>query len=311
MPLDPKAKELLDQLALAGAPPLSELALQDARQAVTALFIAQGRPEPVAKVEDRRIPGPEGNIPVRVYTPEGKRPLPVLVFFHGGGWVLCDLESHDALCRALANAVPAVVVAVGYRLAPEHKFPAAAEDAYAAVRWTAENAAAIAADPRRIAVGGDSAGGNLAAVVALMARDRGAPALAQQLLIYPVIDPGLDTRSQHENADGYFLTRETIGWFWAHYLRDEADRRHPYACPLAATDLRDLPPALVITAEFDPLRDEGETYAARLREAGVPVRHTRYGGMIHSFVNLMATFDQARTAIDGAAAALRATLARA
>jgi acetyl esterase len=306
VPLDPKAQEFLDQLAAANAPPLTDLPVAQARLAIDALFAAQGEVEPVARVENRSIPGPAGRIPIRVYTPEGKAPFPVLVFIHGGGWVLCGLDSHDPPCRALANAVPCVVVSVDYRLAPEHRFPAAADDAYAATRWVAEHAAELGGDASRIAVGGDSAGGNLAAVVALMARDRGGPRLVHQVLVYPATDAGLDTASCHENADGYFLTRDMMVWFWNHYLCSSADVENPYASPLRARDLRGLPPGLVITAEYDPLRDEGEAYAARLREAGVPVRMTRYAGIIHGFFGMLAVFPQARTAIGEAAAALRA-----
>ncbi|HYR96084.1 MAG TPA: alpha/beta hydrolase, partial [Candidatus Binatus sp.] len=208
MPLDPKAREFLDQLEAAGGPPLTDLSVATARLAIDALFASQGEVEPVARVEDRRIPGPGGEIPIRVYTPEGKAPFPVLVFIHGGGWVLCSLDSHDPPCRALANAVPCVVVSVDYRLAPEHKFPAAAEDAYAAARWVADHAAELGGDPGRIAVGGDSAGGNLAAVVALLARERGGPRLVHQLLVYPATDAGLDSPSLFENGEGYFLTRD-------------------------------------------------------------------------------------------------------
>jgi acetyl esterase len=306
MPLDPKARELLEVLDAPGAPAFSELPLADARAAVTQLFAAQGTPEPLARVEDRTVPGPAGNIPVRVYTPEGRGPFPVLVFFHGGGWVLCDLESHDLVCRTLARAVPAVVVAVDYRRAPEDKFPAAAEDCYAATRWVAAHAATIGGDPRRIAVGGDSAGGNLAAVVALMARDRGGPGLVFQLLVYPATDATMDAPSHRENANGYFLTADMMVWFWGHYLRGPEDRVNPYVSPLRAPDLRGLPPALVVTAEFDPLRDEGEAYATRLREAGVPARLVCYPGMIHAFFQLTASLEQAHQAQAEAAAALRA-----
>jgi acetyl esterase len=310
MPLDPKAQAFLEQLAAANAPDLTEMPVADARLAIDALFAAQGDVERVARVDDRRIPGPAGELPIRVYTPDGRPPFPVLVFIHGGGWVLCGLDSHDPPCRALANAVPCVVVSVGYRLAPEHKFPAAAEDAYAATRWVAEHAAELGGDPARIAVGGDSAGGNLAAVVALLARERGGPRLVHQLLVYPATDAGLDTPSCRDNADGYFLTRDMMVWFWNHYLGSRADAEDVRASPLRARDLAGLPPALVVTAEYDPLRDEGEAYAARLRAAGVPARTTRYPGMIHGFFGMLAVFPQARAAIDEAAGALRAAFGR-
>jgi len=309
MPLDPQAKAFLDQLAAAGAPPLNSLPVAEARQALRTLFSA-GAPEPIAKVEDRQVPGPAGRIPVRIYTPGGRGPLPVLVYFHGGGWVLGDLETHDNTCRGLANAAGCVVVAVDYRLAPEHKFPAAPEDCYAAAKWVALNAAAFGGDPARLAVGGDSAGGNLAAAVALMAADRGAPTVAYQLLIYPVTAHAFDTPSYRENADGYLLTRDSMRWFWDHYLANENDGQNPYASPLRARDFRRLPPALVITAEFDPLRDEGEAYAARLREAGVPVEVKRYAGMIHGFFSLGHVMAQGKKAVADAAAGLRAAFAK-
>jgi acetyl esterase len=201
-----------------------------------------------------------------------------------------------------------VVVSVNYRLAPEHKFPAALEDAYSATKWIAENAADLSGDSNRIAVGGDSAGGNLAASVSLMARDRHGPSIVFQLLIYPVVNHAFDTASYTENAEGYWLLRDDMRWFWNHYLRDEQDGRNPYASPLRAENLASLPPAFVITAEFDPLRDEGEAYAARLRESGVPVKLTRYDGMIHDFVNI-GELSQSRVAIDEAAAELRKAFA--
>ncbi|HVN85934.1 MAG TPA: alpha/beta hydrolase [Candidatus Binatia bacterium] len=306
MPLDLQARALLDQITAMGGPPLNELPVADARQAFTALAAMQGAPEPVAKVEDRQVPGPSGSIPVRIYTPNGRSPLPVLVYFHGGGWVIGNIEGYEVLCRSLAKAVECIVVSVDYRLAPEHKFPAAAEDAYAATRWAATTAAAIGGDPARVAIGGDSAGGNLTAVVALMARDRGGPPLVHQLLVYPVTDAGCDTVSYRDNADGYLLTKAAMHWFWGHYLSDGAEGANPYASPLRAQSHAGLPPALVITAEFDPLRDEGEAYAARLRAAGVPVTATRYDGMIHGFFGMAAMLEQGKRAVEQAAGGLRA-----
>jgi len=247
-------------------------------------------------------------IPARVYIPREGEDLPVLVFFHGGGWVLGDLDSVDSLCRSLANAADCVVVSVEYRLAPEHKFPAAVEDAYSATKWTANSATSFSGDPRRIAVGGDSAGGNLAAAVSLMARDKHGPPIVFQLLIYPATNHAFDTTSYSDNAEGYWLSKDDMRWFWNHYLRDELDGRNPYASPSRAADLSSLPPAFVITAEFDPLKDEGEAYAARLRECGVLVKITRYDGMIHDFVNI-AELWQSRIAIDEAAAELRKAFA--
>ncbi len=303
MPLDPKVQAFIDQMA--GMLPLNEMTVADARAGLEALAAMQGEPEPIHRVEDRTIPGPAGDVPVRVYAPAAGGPLPVLVYFHGGGWVVGGLGTHDGVCRALANRAQAMVVSVDYRLAPEHRFPAAAEDCYAATRWVAERAAELGADPRRLAVGGDSAGGNLAAVTALMARDRGGPRLCHQLLVYPVTDARFDTPSYVANAEGYFLTRAMMQWFWDHYVPAAADRTNPYCAPLAAPDLRGLPSATVITAEFDPLRDEGEAYAARLREAGVPVEAQRYDGIIHGFFGMGAMFEQAAAAIALASEQLR------
>lgn len=305
MALDPKVKAVLDMLAAAGAPPLNTLAPEEARRLMKAGRLMPSQPDPVARVEDRTIPGPAGEIPVRVYTPAGSPPFPLVVFFHGGGWVICDLDTHDPVCRALANAAGAVVMSVDYRLAPEHRFPAAAEDAYAAVCWAGAHAAELGGDATRLAVAGDSAGGNLATVAALMVRDRGGPPLRFQALVYPVTDCNFETPSYRENAEGYMLTRDAMRWFWSHYAPGEADAASPYASPLRAPDLRGLPPALVITAEFDPLRDEGEAYARRLQEAGVPAVLTRYDGVIHGFFTMLDILDQARQAVDQVGAALR------
>jgi len=309
MALDPQAQALLDLVAAFGMPALSTLSVEDARKALVQMGELSGpEPEPVAKVEDRLIPDPAGQIPVRVYTPQGSGSLPVLVWFHGGGFALGSIEIVDEFCRALTNAAGCITVSVDYRLAPEHKFPAAVDDCYTATKWVAENANATGSDPTRIAVGGDSAGGNLAAVVALMARDRGTPPLVYQLLVYPVTNFAFDTPSHREYADGYFLTKDDMTWFCNLYLRSEADSHNPYASPLQAQDLRGLPPALVITGEFDPLRDEGEAYAARMREAGVPVACKRYNGMIHGFLSM--PLDQGKKARQEAAAGLRSSFAR-
>jgi acetyl esterase len=265
-------------------------------------------PEPVARVENRTIPGPDGPVPVRIYRPQEQpaAPMPALVYFHGGGWVICDLDSHDPTCRAITNGVGCVVVSVDYRLAPEDKFPAAAEDAYAATLWVAGNATDLGVDATRIAVGGDSAGGNLTAAVALMARDRQAPEVMFQLMIYPVTDiASMDTRSYRENGEGYFLTTAAMEWYRRQYLADLSEASHPYASPLRAADLAGLPPALVITAELDPLRDEGEAYGSRLREAGVPATISRYDGVFHGFFALGTLLDAAEQANEEAYAALR------
>ena len=297
MPLDPQARMLMDQVAASGIRPFEEASVAEARQTIMMLATAAGEPEPVAKVENRTVPGPAGDIPLRVYTPEARGPLPILVFFHGGGWVIGNLETHDAVCRLLTNRAGCVVASVDYRLAPEHPFPAAAEDAYAATQWVARSAATIGGDPARVAVGGDSAGGNLAAVVSLMARDRGGPSLVHQLLVYPVTDAPGETGSYRDNAEGYFLTAAAMRWFWNHYTGASENSLDAYACPLRATNLRGLPPALVITAEFDPLRDEGEAYAARLREAGVPVLTYRAHGHVHGSSYLTRFLPSARRAV--------------
>jgi acetyl esterase/lipase len=226
------------------------------------------------------------------------------VYFHGGGWVVGDLDTHEAICRTLANPASCVVASVDYRCAPECRYPTAAEDAYAATCWIAEHAGELGVDARRLALCGDSAGGNLAAVVPLMARDRGGPRVALQVLVYPVTDCDLDTPSYRENATGYILTREGMRWYWEQYAPGLAERREPYASPLRASSLAALPPALVVTAEYDPLRDDGELYARRLAEAGVPVALSRYAGLVHSFFRLTNVLDAARAAVREVADAL-------
>ena len=311
MPLDPQAKALLEQMEAMGGAPLHTLSVPDARTMMAALAGMSGTTTvPLANVENRTIPGPAGTIPVRIYTPSGTGPCPLLVYFHGGGWVLGDLETHDSVCRELAHGAGCVVMAVDYRLAPEHKFPAAGDDCYAAVKWAAAHAAEIGADPRRIAIGGDSAGGNLTCVTALRARDEGGPRLCFQLPIYPVTNHSLDTPSYRENAKGYLLETDAMAWFWGHYLRSDADGEQPYASPLRAADFHGLPPALVITAEFDPLRDEGEAYAKRLQAADVPTTLRRFDGMIHGFFGMSGVLDQAKTAVAEATAALRRAFGR-
>lgn len=305
MPLDPQAQAFLDQIAAAGGPPLHELSVDQMRQVLLELLGAKGEAESVGAVSDQLIPGPIGPIPIRVYSPRGGGPVPVLVHYHGGGWIAGDLETYDPICRALTNAAGCAVVSVAYRLAPEHKFPAAVEDCYAALQWVATNAATFNGDVTRLAIGGESAGGNLTAVVAQMSRDRGGPTLVYQLLVCPITDYNFNTTSYRENADGYLITKADMVWFWNHYLRSEADGESTQASPLRAVDLRGLPPALVITAEFDPLRDEGEAYATRLLEAGVPTVVKRYGGTIHGFFELSAVLDQGRQAVAEAAAGLR------
>jgi len=287
-----------------GAPPLSQQTPEEARAGFTVLAAVAGAPEDPVPTEDRSVPGPAGDIPVRIYRPERDHPLPVVVYFHGGGWVIGDIASHDTICQRLAAGVAALVVSVDYRLAPEHPFPAAVDDCDAATRWVSARAAEFGGDPARLAVAGDSAGGNLAAVVAIHARDAGGPPIAYQLLIYPGTDMTCSLPSHTQNGKGYLLDSDTIGWFSDNYLA-EADPRHPDASPLLADDLSGLPPALVVTAEFDPLRDEGEAYAERLRQAGVTVTTSRYDGMIHGFYGLDSVFDAAQRATRETVAALR------
>ncbi len=314
MPLDPQIQQVIDVMQSLNFPGLSALPVEQARQAIA--MMGGDRPEPpaVADVTDRTIPGPDGDVPVRIYRPAGATPgeaLPVVVFFHGGGWVIGSIDTHDITARELANGSGAVVVSVEYRLAPEHRFPAAADDSWAATTWVAEHAAEIGADGSRLAVAGDSAGGNLAAVVALHARDAGLP-LRLQLLIYPATDASMGTVSIRDNGTGYFLTEADMDWFYGHYTatNDRSARpAHWRLSPMLAPDLSGVAPALVITAEFDPLRDEGEAYAEKLRAAGVEVTATRYDGMIHGFFGMTANVDRAREAMAQATTALAKALA--
>jgi acetyl esterase len=310
MALDPQAQELLDQLNALGVRPLSSMPVAEARRMMEVMASMRGEPVPIQSAVDRRIPGPGGEIPVRVYTPAGSGPWPLLVYFHGGGWVLGSLDTHDSICRELANGAGCVVVSVDYRLAPEHKFPAAADDCYAATQWAAAHAVELGAEATRLAVGGDSAGGNLAAVVAQMARDRGGPPIVFQLLIYPATVAAFDSPSYRQNAEGYLLTAADMRWFWEHYLNGPADADNPYASPLRAKHLTGLPPALVITAEFDPLRDEGEIYAWQLEQADVPARHSRYDGMIHGFFGMAHIMDKAKAAVREACGDLKLAFSR-
>lgn len=287
--LHPDAERVLDLMEAADLPDLTDLAPAEAR----ALFddrglVPESERESVGAVEDRTIPGPAGDLPVRVYEPAAPAagPYPTLVYFHGGGWVIGDLDSHDATCRALANDGECVVVSVGYRLAPENPFPAAVEDAYAATEWVAANPEAVGGDGR-LAVGGDSAGGNLAAVVALLARDRDGPPLDYQLLIYPVASSRTDWDSYEENGEGYYLERDWMRYFFDRYFEHELHAYNRYAAPLEARDHSGLPPATVFTCGFDPLRDEGEAYAAALADDGVAVEHRNYPGLIHGVVSML------------------------
>ena len=282
--LHPKMKYFLENL-LPVYPEGYQVTVEDIRER-TSRMLAEG--EPVYKVEDRSIEGPESLLPIRVYTPSEEKPLPIIVFFHGGGFVYGDLDTHDSVCRALANVSNHIVVAVDYRLAPEHPFPAAPNDCYAAAKWVYEHAEELNGDASRLSLVGDSAGGNLSAAVSLMAKEKGGLEIAKQILIYPSTDikSGNKYPSYEENSEGYFLTKETMGLFGRAYIQDESLRYHPYTAPMLAEDVSGLPPTMIITAEFDPLRDEGEAYGEKLRQAGVEVDVHRENGLIHGFFNL-------------------------
>jgi acetyl esterase len=309
--LDPQAAALLEELESGIAPPSSTLSVETGRALLEELFAVED-PEPVGEVTDIEIQGPDGPIPLRLYAPAGDDdgPLPVLVFFHGGGWVRGSVEAYDGLCRRLTNDAECLVVSVEYRRAPEHPFPAGFEDCYAATEWAQSHAADLGGDPDRVAVGGDSAGGNLAAAVALAARDRDGPELAHQLLVYPAVShPELRWfDSYDENGTGYFLEIDSIEWYHEQYT-DPADRGNQYAFPIRARDLSGLPPATVLTAGFDPLVDEGNAYADRLETAGVETTRLHYESQIHAFLNLYEHLDGADRAIEDAAAELRTALA--
>jgi acetyl esterase len=305
MPLDPQFQALRELRARSGAAPLYTLSVDQARAADLASVRASGgSPRPVHQVVDRWLPGPDGDLPVRLYRPSARRPLPVLLYFFGGGWTLGSIDTADALCRTLADETGCLVVTVGYRLAPEHPFPAAVRDCHAALRWVAGHAGELGADPDRLAVGGDSAGGNLAASVTLLARADGID-LVGQLLVYPCTDQLADDGSMRDNADPWLFNHHSVAWYAGHYLAAPEDAADPLASPLRAADLGGLPPALVITAEYDPLRDQGEAYAGRLAEAGVPVELSRYPGMAHGFFAMAGAVDAARTANLQAARYLR------
>ena len=318
MPVDPQIQQVIDALTALDFAPVHLQTPDEARAQYVRMVEARGIvPAPVGSIEEQAIPGPAGELPVRIYRPNsavGPSPdsnsgsvpdpspgpdldagaLPALVYFHGGGHVIGNLDTHDAVARNLCNGAGCVVMSVDYRLAPEDKFPAAAEDALAAVRWCAEHGSGIGVDPLRMAVGGDSAGGNLAAVAALMARAAGGPAIRLQVLVYPVVDYGCDTESYRTYADGYgMLDAQSMRWFRDHYLRGEADRLDWQAAPLRAADLSGLPPTLVLTAQCDVLRDEGEAYADRLHAAGVEVEYHECRGMIHGFFTMAPMIDGA------------------
>ena|SRR5947209_11571561 len=298
MALDPQIEEALELMK--GQPAIDTLTVEEAR----ALTVLPEEVEPVGRTEDLTIPGPGGALPARLYEPEGHGPFPALVYFHGGGWVLGSIEAHDAFCRILVNRAGCAVLSVGYRLAPEDPFPAAVDDAYAATAWLAEHGAERSMDPARLAVGGDSAGGTLATVTCYLARDRG-PRIVGQLLICPGTVIDYESSSRSELANGPFMTSGELTWFYDHYLPNRADRTDPRAAPLLNNDLAGLPPALVLSAEYDPLRDEDHAYADRLHEAGVPTIYSEYPGVIHNWVLFGLHIDAAVKGVEEIAAWLR------
>ena len=310
MPLHSQVQGLLQQMGASGLKKIQDMTPEESRATFGPVFASlPPSQQKVASAVPRSIPSKAGPVKTRVYTPEGAGPFPVMVYFHGGGWVFGDLDTHDAVCRELCGAVGMVVVSVDYRLSPEYKYPDATDDAVAVTKWVAENARALGADASRLAVGGDSAGGNLAAVTAQRLRDEKGPKIAAQLLIYPVtrID-GHPTKSIVDNAQGYFLEKASMEYFINHYLRSPADAKQANASPLLATDFSNLPPALVLTCEFDPLRDEGEDYGKKLQAAGVPVAISRYDGAIHGTWNFFGVLDLGRAMHDEAARWLKEQL---
>jgi acetyl esterase len=307
MALHPQARAVLDAQQAAGALAGPDSSPREARRIYNSAPDFSGPREPVAAVEDTVIAGPGGDLGIRIYSPGSPTPVPALVYFHGGGWVMGSIDAVDAPLRALTNRAGCLVCSVDYRLAPEHRFPAAFDDARAAFGWVVNHAASVGADASRVAVGGDSAGGNLAAAIALAERD-GGPRVSAQVLIYPVLDHDFDRPSYLANAEGFGMTRDSMKWYWDHYVPDTNRRSDPLASPLRAPDLTGLPPALIVTAEHDVLRDEGEAYAARLRDAGVSVTLSRYEGMMHGFWRTAGAVDAGQRVIEEIADWLTAVL---
>ncbi|GLY28369.1 alpha/beta hydrolase [Kineosporia sp. NBRC 101731] len=309
MPLDPIVAGVREYRVATGFTPLYTMTVDEARRSdretEATTWDWHRQPDQVFELE---IEGPAGPQPIRVYRPDSEGPLPVLVYFFGGGWVVGSLDTSDAICRALSTLVPCVIVSAGYRLAPEHPFPAAVDDCYAAVQWVAQHGAEIGADVERIGVVGDSSGGNLAAAMTLMARDADGPRICAQALVYPPMSNDADTESMREHNDPMFFNATSSGWFWSRYLADPADGESPLASPLKAADHSGLPPALVITAEYCPLADEGDAYADALARAGVPVEHHRYPDLPHGFVAMSAILGTARDALGEIAEFLRRRL---
>ena len=310
MPLDPQVASLIERMTLAGGTPVDRLTPVVARAECWGWVDYVGAAQEVARVEHRFVPGPSADLPARIYYPAGDGPHPAMVFFHGSGWTIANLEISDVPHRALANATGAVVVAVNYQKAPEHKFPVPLDDAFATTGWVLENAASLGIDPSRVGVGGESAGANLATAVCLRSRDEGLQVPAFQVLVYPATDHGesRDYPSRRENAEGYVLSSDTMRWFWQQYLSTPEEGLHPYVSPVRA-QLAGLPPALVVTAEFDPLRDEGEHYADLMIEAGVTVLKRRYVGMVHGFLWMSGAVDSVQPVFDEIGRDVRSLLA--
>jgi acetyl esterase len=315
---DPQMQKVLDALASLGGKPITTLSPQEARKqptpadAVKKVLKEQGKrtaPDAGVTVKEMTIPGPHGKLPIHVFQPEGKGPFPVMLYYHGGGFVIADTDTYEASPRALANKANAVIVSVDYHRAPERPFPAAANDAFAAYQWVLQHAAQINGDPQRVAVGGESAGGNLAAVVSQMARDKGVTLPVHQLLVYPMAGHDFNTPSYKRNADAKPLNKPMMEWFYKHYLGKQVNANNPYAVPLAAKSLKNLPPATIITAEIDPLLSEGKTYADRLKQDGVKVTYKEYSGVTHEFFGMAKVVDKAKDAQDLAAQELRQAFA--
>ena len=308
MPLDPQIEFIVEFVKKAKLPEIWQLTPDQGREQYQLRVDKLKFSEPIFRTENRRIPGPASDLAIRIYTPREIRTtekLPVLMWFHGGGFVIGSIDTHDSVCRMLANQADCIVVSVDYRLAPESKFPAAVEDCEAALKWVALHAVEFGGDPACIAVGGDSAGANLATVIAILARDAAHPKLVFQLLIYPCTAPEPETASHHKFRDGYVLTRHTITWFYRQYLKSDKDEKDFRFAPLILDDLSGLPEAFILVAGYDPLRDEGVDYARRLIEAGNRVRLSNYDGMIHGFYLMGGAVDAARRAVSESAQVMR------
>lgn len=306
MSLDPVAQKIVDTANASTLPPVYAISVEEARARMRAGFVTNDTPEPVGSVVDTHVSCLWGDMDVRIYTPTGEGTFPVFVFFHGGGWVLNSIETHDALCRHMTNLTNCIIISVEYRLAPEYKYPAAIDDAYAAVEWAINNAATFNGDPKKIIVGGDSSGATQAAVVCMMARDRGTLDIGYQVLVYPPTDyysPG--TQSYIDNGTGFPIGKDFMVWVWDHYLPADVNLDDPYVCPLRSKDFSNLPPAIVLTGEYDPLRDESEAYAHKLQGAGVDVELKRYDGMLHGYIMQFRIMTQGQDAIERIAAGIK------